>query len=1064
MRTDNITMLSDTLRILDQGFYTLGGKRIPLKLTPAQMREISIYLPKDVQKIVKNKDFQHVHVIGRVGVGCENMDSYSLARKRTESASVLLPEGSNPVLVLNLANPVNPGGGVRNGAKAQEEDLCRKSSLLLSLESREAARYYQYNKSLHSYMGSDAIMITPQVEIIKDENGDLLPESVVVAVMTCAAPMIKRGMEGLTDQQYQELMYNRITGMLKVAAYLEYQVLVLGAFGCGAFGNDAKVVSDLFYKALKEFDYDGMEAKDFFRRIDFAVMDRTPDQYNFKEFSRNFSNFYREEDNEEIQYALKKMKETEVKLDQIRGSMIGGAIGDALGYAVEFSSENEIFGTYGADGITEYKLSGGKALISDDTQMSLFTANGILVGETRFRMRGIGGQPSGYVPNAYQDWMKTQFSDINTVKKYERFTKEGGFSWLLDVPELYARRAPGNTCISALEKRAKMDHPGDFISNPVNESKGCGGIMRIAPLALKYKYFIYQEDLDREAAQLAAITHGHSLGYMPAAVVCHIISTILKSYPEKSLKEIILEARDAAAGLFAGDPNLPYLTEMIDRAVRLSENGASDLENIHALGEGWVAEETMAIAIYCALKYQNDFSKAIIVSVNHKGDSDSTGAVTGNILGALIGYDAIEEKWKKNLELHDVILEIADDLCHGCLMDEYGHYEDPAWISKYMYMRRYKVSLSRKAEKEPSYTFFWLDNEKYGEFSNWYEQSFVIDDFKYFCVEQYMMAQKAKLFHDAENYTKILRANTAKGCKWLGKQVTPFDPIAWDKAKYDIVKAGNRAKYEQNPDLKKLLLSTGNSILAEASPKDKIWGIGMDAKTAEKTDPSGWPGENLLGKILMELREEFGGGQPIEGEVDHKPTQVRMIKADITKLSDVDAIVNAADKSLLGGGGVDGAIHKAAGSKLLEECRGLNGCETGEAKITGAYKLPCKYIIHTVGPVWNGGSRNEAKLLADCYRNSLQLAVDKGIRTIAFPSISTGVYSFPVEQAAEIAVNTVNEFIEANPEALDLVEWALFDDKTMQIYSETLDRLSVSKIAAGPGLYEINRMLRDGLL
>ena len=109
--------------------------------------------------------------------------------------------------------------------------------------------------------------------------------------------------------------------------------------------------------------------------------------------------------------------------------MIGGAIGDALGYAVEFSSENEIFGTYGPDGITEYKLSGGKALISDDTQMSLFTANGILVGETRFRMRGIGGEPSGYVPNAYQDWMKTQFSDIRTVSKYERYTKEGGFSW-----------------------------------------------------------------------------------------------------------------------------------------------------------------------------------------------------------------------------------------------------------------------------------------------------------------------------------------------------------------------------------------------------------------------------------------------------------------------------------------------------------------------------------------------------------------------------------------------------------------------------------------------------------
>ena len=1065
MRDDNINTLNDTLRILNQGFYVIGRKQIPLKLSQTQMREVQVFLPEDVQKISRDKEFQHIHVIGRVGVGCENTDSFTLARKRTEDADILLPSDSKPVLVLNLANPVNPGGGVRRGAKAQEEDLCRKSSLLLSLESQEAALYYQYNKSLHTYMGSDAVIITPQVEIIKDEKGNLLPKSVVVAVMTCAAPMITNGMEGLTNQQYQELVLNRITGMLKVAAHLEYQMLVLGAFGCGAFGNDAKVVSDLFYKALKEFDYDGMQAKDFFRRIDFAVMDHSHDQYNFKEFSRNFTDFYRDEDDEEVRYALEEMRKKEVKLDQIRGSMIGGAIGDALGYTVEFKKEKEIFSTFGPDGITEYVLTNGKALISDDTQMALFTANGILVGETRFCLRGIGGIPHGYVPDAYQDWMKTQFSDIKTVNKHRRYTREGGFSWLLDVPELYSQRAPGGTCLSALRERAqKDDYPGDYVHNPINDSKGCGGVMRIVPLALKYKYFHQQEDLDMEAAQLAAITHGHSLGYMPASVVCHIISSILKSYPEKSLKEIVLEARDTVKKLFKGDPNMPYLTDIINRAVSFTENEKSDLENIHALGDGWVAEETMAIAIYCSMKYQNDFSKAIIVSVNHKGDSDSTGAVTGNILGAIVGYDAIEEKWKKNLELHDVILEMADDLCHGCLMDEYSHYRDPAWVSKYIEMHRYINPAQKKAKKEPTYTFFWLDNEKYGEFSNWYESPFVIEDFKYFCVEQYMMAQKAKLFHDADNYTKILRANTPKGCKWLGKQVTPFDAKTWDSVKYDIVKAGNRAKYEQNSDLKKLLLSTRDSIIAEASPKDHIWGIAMDAKTAAKTNPSGWQGETLLGKILMELREEFGGERPMETEPEIMPTQIRMIKADITKLSDVDAIVNAANKSLLGGGSVDGAIHRAAGHELLEECRGLNGCDTGGAKITGGYKLPCKYIIHTVGPVWNGGKRDEAKFLADCYRNSLHLAVENGIRRIAFPSISTGAYHFPKEQAAEIAVNTVDEFVESNPGTLDLVEWALFDDDTLRVYTEALDKLTAYKIARGPELDKINRMLRDGLV
>ncbi|MDO4651137.1 MAG: ADP-ribosylglycohydrolase family protein, partial [Eubacteriales bacterium] len=123
--------------------------------------------------------------------------------------------------------------------------------------------------------------------------------------------------------------------------------------------------------------------------------------------------------------------------------------------------------------------------------------------------------------------------------------------------------------------------------------------------------------------------------------------------------------------------------QLIDLAVELSENDADDLDNIHRLGEGWVAEETLAIAIYCSLKYYNDFSAAMIASVNHKGDSDSTGAVTGNIVGAIVGYAKIEDKWKKDLELHDVILEMAEDLCTGCLMDAYTNYEDPVWKQKY---------------------------------------------------------------------------------------------------------------------------------------------------------------------------------------------------------------------------------------------------------------------------------------------------------------------------------------------------------------------------------------------
>ena len=161
---------------------------------------------------------------------------------------------------------------------------------------------------------------------------------------------------------------------------------------------------------------------------------------------------------------------------------------------------------------------------------------------------------------------------------------------------------------------------------------------------------------------------------------------------------------------------------------------------------------------------------------------------------------------------------------------------------------------------------------------------------------------------------------------------------------------------------------------------------------------------------------------------------IKTVKGDITKITDVQAIVNAANNSLLGGGGVDGAIHHAAGPELLAECRTFHGCETGEAKITRAYNLPCDYVIHTVGPIWYGGNNDEDKLLASCYYNSMKIAVENGIRTIAFPSISTGVYCFPVERAAKIAVDTVHRFLQENPDSFDLVEWVLFNDQAASAY------------------------------
>lgn len=355
--------------------------------------------------------------------------------------------------------------------------------------------------------------------------------------------------------------------------------------------------------------------------------------------------------------------------------------------------------------ITEFYLDKyiGKALISDDTQMTLFTATGIMLGDTRGHIRGIGERPYTYVDYSYRDWYVTQ------TRKYGSPLGDYQYSWLTDVPEMYSRRAPGNTCLSALS----MEKRDAALDPPINNSKGCGTIMRIAPLALYYDN-INVDVLDEEAIYISKITHGHPLGYLPTAVLNHILYEIM--YGEnQTLKEIVLLSKDAVVEGNKGKDKkyTDELERIVDLAVSLSENNDDDLTNIHKIGEGWVAEETLGIAVYCALRYKDDFSKGIIASVNHKGDSDSIGAVTGNILGAYIGYDNIDRKWIDNLELKEVIMEIAIDLCHKCQYEEFGSYKDPYWEAKYIDNRRFpKKSSVEEYERE-----FTL-SEKYFDINN----------------------------------------------------------------------------------------------------------------------------------------------------------------------------------------------------------------------------------------------------------------------------------------------------------------------------------------------------------
>ena len=338
-----------------------------------------------------------------------------------------------------------------------------------------------------------------------------------------------------------------------------------------------------------------------------------------------------------------------------RGCVLGGAVGDALGAPVEFMTLTEIHRHYGAAGIGTFDEAYGRAgAITDDTQMTLFSAEGLLRTICRARHKGLAST-ADVVYRAYLRWLHTQGYPWDAA----RGELDG---WLVGVPELHSRRAPGNTCLSAL----LASRPGST-EEPANDSKGCGGVMRAAPAGL-----VNHDDPFALGCEIAALTHGHPSGYLAAGCLSAIVAGIVAG-------QGLLDAVRAAMGLLARRPRHEECTRALERALAAHRAGPASAETVESLGAGWVAEEALAIGVYCALAAGDDFAAGVRLAVNHGGDSDSTGAIAGNLLGALLGVQSIPAEWLAGLELRREITELADDLLTEFRPDDEWWQRYPGW-------------------------------------------------------------------------------------------------------------------------------------------------------------------------------------------------------------------------------------------------------------------------------------------------------------------------------------------------------------------------------------------------
>lgn len=366
-------------------------------------------------------------------------------------------------------------------------------------------------------------------------------------------------------------------------------------------------------------------------------------------------------------YSLQKLH-----IANFTGCLLGGAVGDALGAPVEFLTLPQILKYYGQQGITGYvEFDDGYSEFTDDTQMTLFTAEALLRAFHRAMHKGIGGALNTIAHHSYLRWLHTQGETVRLENiRNGVYDIENG--WLLKQKLLYKRRAPGNTCISALKSGI-----AGSVDKPINNSKGCGTIMRMAPVGLMWPG--NAEDAFKHGCNLAAITHGHPSGYLSAGFFAAVISEITAG-------NNLIDAIHRACGILGSWEYHQETLTAVNKALALADEVSKSCvqpqpEIIEQLGAGWVAEEALAMSLFASLIFEKDFRNGVLFAVNHSGDSDSTGSITGNILGLINGIESIPREWITNLKGNDIIVTIAQDLHTGVKGDSED--TDQEWWDKY---------------------------------------------------------------------------------------------------------------------------------------------------------------------------------------------------------------------------------------------------------------------------------------------------------------------------------------------------------------------------------------------